>query len=60
MRDGHDGPDDPFADPSRPYSTTLDHARMLRVAVCDAPDLAAVFEAVGALSDDECRMVVLG
>jgi hypothetical protein len=59
VSDDHDLPADPFEDDSHPYGGMLDQPRVLRFEVCDAPDLAAVFEAVGELSDDECRMVVL-
>jgi hypothetical protein len=51
-------PRDPFADPEHPAGA-LDRARTLRFALLDLPNLSAVFEAVGALSNDECRMVCL-
>ncbi len=56
--DEHDQPADPFADDDHP-SGALDRARTLRLALLDLPDLSAVFAAVSALSDDECRMVCL-
>jgi hypothetical protein len=51
--------DDPWVDPERPHSSKLDGARQLRMALLDQPDLSALFNAVGALSAEECALIVL-
>ena len=52
-------PADPFSDRElRPYSSALDEARMLRLAIEDAPDLEALYATLGALTLDELRMIV--
>ncbi len=51
-------PRDPFVDDEHPYSGMLDRARMLRLAIEDAPDLEALYATLGALSHEECRWVV--
>jgi hypothetical protein len=50
---------DPFVDPERPHSSTLEHARQLRMALLDQPDLQGVLNAVGALTADECAVIVI-
>ena len=50
---------DPWVDPARPHSSTLDGARQLREALIDQPDQQAVLNAVGALSPDEKTLIVL-
>ena len=59
MSEERDLPADPFVDDSHPFSAPLDRARLLRWAVTSGQELSAVFEAVGALSDGETRMIVL-
>jgi ribosomal protein L12E/L44/L45/RPP1/RPP2 len=51
--------DDPFEDRGSPYSAMLDRGRTLRIALTDQPNLSAVFNAVGTLSDDDRALVVL-
>jgi len=51
-------PADPFVDESRPFSAMLDRARCLRMALL-VPDAGAVFAAVGALDNDEMRLVLI-
>ncbi len=50
-------PRDPWGDDEHPYSGMLDRARMLRLAIEDSPDLAALYATLGALADEELRMV---
>ncbi len=50
---------DPWVDPTQPHASTLDAARQLRMALLDCPDLPALLNAVGALSDDKCAVIVL-
>jgi hypothetical protein len=50
---------DPWVESARPYSSALDNARQLRLALLDQPDMAALVNAHSALTADECAAIVL-
>ena len=52
-------PRDPWGGDDEHPSGILDRARTIRLALLDLPDLSAVFAAISALSDEECRLIAL-
>lgn len=54
---GGELPADPWV--GGPFSAMLDDARLLRHALLDARNLDELFAAIGALSDEELRLVVV-
>ncbi len=57
IEDGDDLPPDPWV--ADHPTGMLDRAKQLRLALVDLPNLSAVFAAISALSDEECRMIAL-
>jgi ribosomal protein L12E/L44/L45/RPP1/RPP2 len=51
--------EDPWVDPERPHSSTLDGARLLRVAVLDQPTLEKTLTALGALTAQERELILI-
>jgi hypothetical protein len=51
-------PPDPFLDESRPFSSSLDWARLLRESLTSVESLDALLAALDGLSADEMRLML--